>query len=485
MRSHDEAALDRAVGALLGLAAGDALGTTLEFARPGTFTPIDDMVGGGPFRLIAGQWTDDASMALCLAESLLDIGGMDLADQLRRYLLWRDQGYLSSNGRCFDIGVTTHSQLERFRRTGEAVDPQPDQEAAANGSLMRLPPVSIRWHLDAALAAERSAESSRSTHPARRPVDACRLLGAMVATLIAGEPFDAVTSPRFWSWGDLHDEVAALAAGEWKKKEPPAIRGTGYCIAALEAALWAVGGAGDFRQAVLRAANLGDDADTTAAIAGQLAGARWGASAIPEAWRDKIAHADRITSLGRRLYAAGGGMVADDRWVHDGLVHAWWVVPGQILAGEYPGHRDRARSVTKINLLVDAGIRTFVDLTTPADQLNTYEPTLEEVAAHRGLGLRRLSFPVPDLDVVSDDACSDITLAIEDSVARGGVYVHCWGGVGRTGTVIGCLLADQGLNYEHVLARIAELRQGTSKAARPIPETDAQRAVIRRRAKLD
>ena len=99
--------LDRAVGALLGLAVGDAVGTTLEFRAPGTFSPIDDMVGGGPFGLNAGEWTDDTSMALCLAESLLDTGTMDLADQLRRYLLWKDDGYLSSNGRCFDIGNTT------------------------------------------------------------------------------------------------------------------------------------------------------------------------------------------------------------------------------------------------------------------------------------------------------------------------------------------------------------------------------------------
>lgn len=128
--------MDRAVGTLLGLACGDAVGTTLEFKPPGSFDPIADMVGGGPFGLKAGEWTDDTSMALCLAESILDRGSLDLDDQLRRYLLWRDSGYLSSNGRCFDIGSTTRSQLERFRRTGEAIDPWPDDEAAANGSLM-------------------------------------------------------------------------------------------------------------------------------------------------------------------------------------------------------------------------------------------------------------------------------------------------------------------------------------------------------------
>ncbi len=176
--------LDRAVGTLVGLACGDAVGTTLEFRSPGTFTPITDMVGGGPFRLEAGQWTDDTSMAMCLAESVLDTGTLDLGVQLRRYLLWADAGYLSSNGRCFDIGNTTSSQLERFRRTGESIDPHPDEESAANGSLMRLAAVPIRWHADPAIAAEHAGESSRTTHPASRPVDACRLMGAMISALI-------------------------------------------------------------------------------------------------------------------------------------------------------------------------------------------------------------------------------------------------------------------------------------------------------------
>src|SRR4051794_7148656 len=168
--------MDRAVGTLLGLACGDAVGTTLEFTRPGSFAPITDMVGGGPFGLTAGGWTDDTSMALCLAESILDTGSLDLGDPLRPDVLWKRSGYLSSNGRCFDIGRTTRIQLERFRRTGEVIDPHTDEEAAANGSLMRLAAVPIRWPGDPATAAERSGESSRTTHAARRPVDACRLM---------------------------------------------------------------------------------------------------------------------------------------------------------------------------------------------------------------------------------------------------------------------------------------------------------------------
>lgn len=472
---------DRAVGALLGLACGDAVGTTFEFSRPGSFSPIDDMVGGGPFGLEAGQWTDDTSMALCLAESILDTGGLDLSDQLRRYLLWRDEGYLSSTGRCFDIGNTTRTQLERFRRTDEPVDPAPDEEAAANGSLMRLAPVPIRWHADPAEAAERSGESSRATHAATRPVDACRVLGAMVSALIDGTSADEVLAPDFWRWGDLHPAIDTVARGSWRDKEPPAIRGTGYCVDALEAALWAVGGASDFRDAVLRAANLGDDADTTAAIAGQLAGTRWGASGIPATWRERVTARHRIESLARGLFVAGGGEVASTRWAHDEPIHAWWVEPGRILAGEYPGHPHDVRARAKLELLVDAGVRTFVDLTIPEDGLTPYQPVLEDVAVARGLELRHVSFPIPDMGVVEDDRYTDVLDLIADGKRSGVVYVHCWGGVGRTGTVIGSLLAAAGVGYDEVLQRLDTLRAGTSKAHRSCPENELQRAVLQRR----
>lgn len=298
---------DRAIGALVGLAVGDAVGTTLEFERPGSFTPIDDMVGGGPFDLEAGQWTDDTSMAMCLAESILDTGTLDAADQLRRFVSWWRDGYWSSNGRCFDIGNATRTALSRFERTGALIDADVDEERAANGSLMRLAPVPIRWHADVAEAADRAGESSRTTHPASRPVDACRLYAAMTAALIQGESIDAVLDAGFWNHGPLDPRVESVARGSWRAKEPPAIRGTGYVVDALEAAIRAVAGAGEFREAVLRAANLGDDADTTAAIAGQLAGARWGYAGIPQRWREGITHAERIAAIAGRLFDLGAG----------------------------------------------------------------------------------------------------------------------------------------------------------------------------------
>jgi ADP-ribosyl-[dinitrogen reductase] hydrolase len=478
----DWGARDRAVGALVGLACGDAVGTTLEFRPPGTFEPIDDMVGGGPFGLRPGQWTDDTSLALCLAESILDTGTLDLADQLRRYGLWRRHGYLASNGRCFDIGHTTSSQLRRFERTGEPVDLDVDQEAAANGSLMRLAPVPVRWHRDPEEAAARAGESSRTTHPADRPVDACRVLGAMVAALIGGTSADEVLDPGFWRWGALHPEVEEVARGSWARKEPPEIRGSGYCVHALEAALWAVGGAVDVRDAILRAANLGDDADTTAAIAGQLAGARWGAAAIPASWRGRLAMGPRIESLADNLHRAGCGTGDAPAWEHDEALHAWWVEPGGVLAGEYPGHPDPQRARAKLDLLVDAGIRTIVDLTTADDGLTPYDGALDAVATTRALELDRHRVGIPDLGTTDHATYDDLVARIRRAADRGGVYVHCWGGVGRTGTVVGCMLAADGLDSAAVLDRLRELRAGTRKARRPCPETEEQGDVIRARA---
>lgn len=139
-------------GVLLGLATGDALGTTLEFKPPSTFAPITDMVGGGPFGLAPGQWTDDTSMALCLAESLVDCQGFNPRDQMDRYVRWWREGYRSSTGTCFDIGGTVRSALHRYHDTGEPYSGSDDPHSAGNGSLMRLGPIHLAYRADPALA---------------------------------------------------------------------------------------------------------------------------------------------------------------------------------------------------------------------------------------------------------------------------------------------------------------------------------------------
>jgi hypothetical protein len=304
----------------------------------------------------------------------------------------------------------------------------------------------------------------------------------MIAGLIRGQDAAEVLDPSFWRWGRLHPAVDAVARGSWRHKEPPAIRGTGYCVDALEAAIWAVAGADDYRSAVLRAANLGDDADTTAAIAGQLAGARWGASGIPTEWCDQLAMRDRIQSLADNLLDAGTPDIGRRRWRYDGPIHAWWVEPGSLLAGEYPGSLDGPEATTlKLSLLVDAGMRTFVDLTTDGE-LNPYLPELDRIAADRALDLRRVSHPIPDLEALDHAGYDEILRTIERGTGTGRPsYVHCWGGVGRTGTVVGCWLIAAGSDPRTILDALTELRAGSRKARRPCPETPAQREILRTR----
>ncbi len=305
--SDDSGDLSRAMGCLAGLAVGDALGTTLEFKRPGSFEPLQDMVGGGPFGLKAGQWTDDTSMALCLAESLLKCGGMDLADQAGAYVSWWKEGYFSSTGLCFDIGNTVRSALVRFREGGDPASGSKAAETAGNGSIMRLAPVPI-FYKSAQEAVRYSVESSRSTHQARTCLDACRYLGGILWGLIHGASKEEVLSlsysPEGCDLNDLCPEIAEIAAGSFKRKNPPEIRGAGYVVQSLEAALWAFHRSFDFGAGALLAVNLGDDADTTGAIYGQIAGACYGLGGIPPRWLEKLHDRELILRFAQQLYLA-------------------------------------------------------------------------------------------------------------------------------------------------------------------------------------
>jgi ADP-ribosyl-[dinitrogen reductase] hydrolase len=290
---------DRFAGSLLGLACGDAVGTAAEFAPRGAFEPIATMRGGGPFDLPPGCWTDDTSMALCLAASLLERSAFDAADQMTRYLRWYREGYQSSTGRCFDIGNTVRGALLRFAASGEPYAGSADPSAAGNGSLMRLAPVVLFFHGDAAAVVSHAIASSRTTHAAPEALECCALFARLIDNALAGrDPLAA--DPALY----LEPRVRALAAGDYRGKRRDEVRGTGYCVAALEAALWCVATTASFEAAVLAAANLGDDADTTAAITGQLAGAHYGVAAIPHDWLETLHDAAGIGAIARALYAA-------------------------------------------------------------------------------------------------------------------------------------------------------------------------------------
>ena len=295
-----EAIEDRALGAFLGLAVGDALGTTLEFARRDAQPRVTDLVGGGPFALQPGEWTDDTAMALALADSLAADPILDEKDLMDRFVDWFRHGTYSCTGRCFDIGGTTRTALASYERSGHAVAGATDPFSAGNGSLMRLSAVALRHWNDREQLADVAVRQSLTTHGAAEAVSSCLAFAHILADAIEGRPRDDVLNPREMK---LAPKVAQVIGGSWRGKQRHDISSSGYVVDSLEAALWCVARTASFADAVILAANLGDDADTVAAITGQLAGALYGASAIPPQWMAKLAWRGRLEAAARALLA--------------------------------------------------------------------------------------------------------------------------------------------------------------------------------------
>ncbi len=377
-RAHDDGLVagadgqDRAIGALMGLASGDALGAS-----------------GPP----PGAWTGVTAITLAIAESLLDRGEIDPADQARRCARWNVDGQ-------------------------------------SVGPLLEQAPLAIRnW----------------------RDADNARGLVAVVGSLIAGAPAHDLLWSDAWPGARRPREVVAVAE------------------------------AGSFEEALTGSpGRVPESGRGDLAVVGLLAGARWGGTGIPPAWRAKLPLSERIASLAGNLFDAGSA-TRPARWPHDQALHAWWAPP--VLAGEYPGHPRREQAASRLQLLLDAGVRTFLDLTTPADGLAPYQDVPQRIATTRGLEVDHLRFPIPDFGVIDRAGYDEILGAIAAAGDRGLVYVHCWGGIGRTGTVVGCLLVDSGLSADQALAAMDQARAGTVKAARRAPETDQQIKVIRSRAR--
>lgn len=285
-------------GCLVGLACGDAVGTTLEFMQRGTFEPITDMVGGGPFDLLPGQWTDDTSMALCLAHSLLHKNDFDPIDQMNRYCNWYQYGYMSSTGDCFDIGATVASALNLYLKTGNPFSGSIEERSSGNGSLMRLAPISIFYHSNANDLIRYAGESSRTTHGSAECIDACRYFASLLVTAFSADKKSELIKTFY---PPASAKVATIAEGNYLKKSYKQLTGSGYVIESLESALWCFHHSTNFKDAILLAANLGNDADTTAAICGQIAGAFYGLESIPYDWRSRLYEKDDIAALAMKL----------------------------------------------------------------------------------------------------------------------------------------------------------------------------------------
>ncbi len=290
---------DKAQGMLVGLAVGDAVGTTVEFETRGTFPLVTDMLGGGPFNLKKGQWTDDTSMALCLATSLIKKNGFDAIDQMNRYCNWANWGYLSSTGECFDIGFTVQSALQKYSITGNPLAGSTEKRSAGNGSIMRLAPVVLAYYKNTKDLLFYAGESSKTTHGCDECIESCRLLALILKKALTGESKEETLKNH--DFKTSAPKVSNIAKGNYLTNSYESLTGSGYVIESLESALWCFYHTDNYKAAILMATNIGNDADTTAAICGQVAGAFYGYSAIPREWREAISMHDDIVEIAATL----------------------------------------------------------------------------------------------------------------------------------------------------------------------------------------
>lgn len=289
---------DRARGAMLGLATGEAIGVTLTGWERDSYQ-LEDMVGGGHFGLKPGQWAGDTAMALALSGVLARRHRFDERDFIERLIEWRDEGEYSCTGTCIGLGATTAAALDRYGRIDDPLAGDTHADDVSNGSLARIAPVAVRfWRrgFDRRDVAERQ---SRVTHGGPYAIAACMAFSDILADAIAGEPREAVLRLREVP---VTDSQRLLNIGSCPGRRRHGVSGANNAVTSLEAAMWCVGTTESFEEAVLAAANLGGDAGSTAALAGQLAGALYGACAIPDRWLDQLAWRDKITDIADALF---------------------------------------------------------------------------------------------------------------------------------------------------------------------------------------
>ena len=300
---------ERYRGAMLGLAVGDALGVPAEFKDRGTFPKITEMIGGGPFRLNPGEWTDDTTMALCLANSLIEKNGFDAIDQMEKYWSWVENGYMSSNGRMFDIGDKTSDSLCKYRKTKNPfAGGNRDDTSSGNGSLMRLVPIPLFFkdgpHPLAFM--DYAVHSSELTHGSMDCICSCIYFSGLIVGALNGVTKEKLLEPYYFPIEDKKpnlesDGLLDIIMGTYKNKTEDQIKSTGYVLHTLEAALWCFYTTETFEDGLIKAVNLGYDSDTTGAVYGQLAGAYYGVQSIPQRWLDKTVMCNIIIDVADKL----------------------------------------------------------------------------------------------------------------------------------------------------------------------------------------
>jgi len=294
---------DRFQGALLGLAVGDALAAHTQYRKPGSFAAVGDILGGGPFDLPRGAWSDDTAMALLLAESLVECEGFDANDQVQRYARWQREGYGSATGQCVGITASVARALAtaQYRRQPFAGSHDPGQ--LDREPLSRVAPAVMYYFANATEAVARAAESARITAQAPMVLDCVRLLAAILHQALAGKEKGAVLRPPrdLWITPTTRAEVLGIYDGSYSRRDLAELQAGGHVVQALEAALWAFQRSANFREGALACANLGRDSDVVTAVYGAIAGAHFGVSSIPGIWRNSLMRQEAVIDTADRL----------------------------------------------------------------------------------------------------------------------------------------------------------------------------------------
>lgn len=304
---------NKVFGGLIGLCVGDALGVPVEFVSRAALekNPVEMMNGYGTHSQPLGTWSDDSSLTFCLMESLCE--GYDTDDIAKRFVKWYEEGYWTAHGEVFDIGNATMQAIVRIQRGYKAEEAGgKTQYDNGNGSLMRILPLSF-YLLNKDDLTERLKivkEVSSITHAHPRSVMACFFYVEFAISLLKGKNIDEAMDVTVSNFDSLfcdnieREHFLRILDKNVVQISQKDIYSSGYVIHSLEAALWCIKNSNSYEDAVLKAVNLGEDTDTTAAIAGGLAGIMYGQESIPHKWIDSLARKDDILKLCQRFNSA-------------------------------------------------------------------------------------------------------------------------------------------------------------------------------------
>ena len=294
---------DKYQGCLVGLAVGDAIGMPVEFMRQGSFEPVTDMRYGVGFNLPAGYWTDDTSMALCLADSLIQIGQYNSYDVMNKYWLWRSEGYRSSTGKCFDIGNQTSTAINEYIQKPVVEVGKEREWSAGNGSIMRLVPIVIAGH-SSGLSQEDVMElakiSARETHYSYEAEAGTALFAGLLYNALNTTQKDQILYFKDYKQ-DKHFIKILSSLNNVKNLSINGLEPEGYIVDTLLCALWAFLNYNNFKDGMLAVVNLGGDSDTIGAVYGQLAGAYYGYKNIPKKWLKQLYMHKDIANIANKL----------------------------------------------------------------------------------------------------------------------------------------------------------------------------------------